>query len=215
MVQQRWKFLGTLFAAASVAAVIMLLNETYGFGAGSPLEAPQASAMAAVIQPLMTGEPAPWLLYMGGCFMALILDFIGVPPLAFALGMYLPLHLNTPILAGGLVAHFSTQGKTDEVKAKRKEKGTLMASGFVAGGAIMGVVSALVLFFGQKIAEGQEWTKILPDGTVLEAQNWSVIHALGLHHWVEENPASAIVALALFIALCLYLWYGAKTAATD
>ncbi len=218
-VQEKWKFLGTLFAAAAVAGVIMLLNDTYGFGAGSPLEAPQASAMAAVIEPLMTGEPAPWLLYLGGCFMALILDWVGVPALAFALGMYLPLHLNTPILAGGIVAYLTTKGGSEATQAKRKEKGTLMASGFVAGGAIMGVVSALILFFGQKIAGAQGWTKTitLSDGTVeqLGATDWSVIQAIGLHHWVEENPASSVVALVLFLALCLYLLRGARSAVRD
>ncbi len=211
-VQQQWKFLGTIFSAAAVAGVIMVLNKVYGFGAGSPLEAPQASAMAAVIQPLMTGDPAPWLLYMGGCFMALVLEFIGVPPLAFALGMYLPLHLNTPILAGGLVAYFSTKGSTEEIRGKRKEKGTLIASGFVAGGAIIGVVSAFILFFGQMIAEKSGWTKTLHDGTVVEASDWSLIHALGLHHWVEENPASAIVSVVVFALLCFYMYRTAKKA---
>ncbi|MFH1842052.1 MAG: oligopeptide transporter, OPT family [bacterium] len=214
-VQQQWKFLGTLFAAAAVAGVIMMLNKTYGFGANSKLEAPQATVMAEVIKPLMTGEPAPWLMYMGGCFMALILEWVGVPPLAFALGMYLPLHLNTPILAGGLVSYFSTRGKSAEVRTKRKEKGTLMASGFVAGGAIMGVVSAFVLFIGQMLAEKRGWSKVLEDGTVLEPGDWSVIHALGLHHWAEENPLSSVVALALFLSLCLFLWRSAKNAASD
>ncbi len=218
-VQQRWKFLGTIVSAAAVAGVIMLLNKTYGFGAGSQLEAPQASAMAAVIQPLMTGEPAPWLLYMGGCFMALILEWVGVPPLAFALGMYLPLHLNTPILAGGIVAYLSGRGRTEEARTKRKEKGTLMASGFVAGGAIMGVVSALVLYFGQMLAQRSGWTKVIhnADGTTqtLQAGDWSVTNALGLHHWVEVNPASSLVALALFLGLCWFLWHGARGAAKD
>ncbi len=214
-VQQRWKFLGTIVAAVSVAGVIMLLDNVYGFGAGSQLEAPQASAMAAVIQPLMTGEPAPWLLYMGGVFMALILDWIGVPALAFALGMYLPLHLNTPILAGGLVAYFSTRSPNQEVATKRKERGTLIASGFVAGGAIMGVVSAFVLFIGRFFAERAGWTKTLHDGTVVEGSDWSVIHVIGTHGWVEENPASAVLALAVFIGLCLYMNYAAKSAARE
>jgi uncharacterized oligopeptide transporter (OPT) family protein len=213
-VQESWKFLGTLFAAVSVALVIMLLNDTYGFGVGG-LEAPQASAMAAVIEPLMTGQPAPWLLYMGGCFMALVLDWIGVPPLAFALGMYLPLHLNTPILAGGIIAFLTTKGGSEKAQGKRKERGTLMASGFVAGGAIMGVVSALVLFFGRQIAASAGWTRTLHDGTVVTADDWSVIHAIGLHHWVEENPWSAAVAILLFVVLGLYLLRGARSAVRD
>jgi len=214
-VQQRWKFLGTIVAAGSVAGVIMLLDNVYGFGPGSQLEAPQASAMAAVIQPLMTGEPAPWMLYMGGCIMALVLDWVGVPALAFALGMYLPLHLNTPILAGGLVAYFSTRARTEEVATKRKERGTLIASGFVAGGAIMGVVSALVLFVGRFFAEGAGWSKTMHDGTIVPSSEWSVIHAIGTHGWVEENPLSAWLALVLFIGLCMYMSYAAKSAAKD
>jgi putative OPT family oligopeptide transporter len=213
-VQESWKFLGTLFAAVSVALVIMLLNDTYGFGPGG-LEAPQASAMAAVIEPLMTGQPAPWLLYMAGCFMALVLDWIGVPPLAFALGMYLPLHLNTPILAGGIISFLTTKGGSGEAQAKRKERGTLMASGFVAGGAIMGVVSALVLFFGRQIAAKAGWTMTLHDGTLITADDWSVTNAIGLHHWVEANAWSAVVAIVVFVALGLYLLKGARSAARD
>jgi putative OPT family oligopeptide transporter len=199
-VQQQWKFLAMIVSALAVAGVIMLLDNVYGFGAGSQLEAPQASAMAAVIQPLMTGEPAPWLLYMAGVFMALILDWVGVPALAFALGMYLPLHLNTPILAGGLVAFLSTRSKNEATATKRKEKGTLIASGFVAGGAIMGVVSALTLFFGRMGTGDSEW---------------SVVRALGLEHWVDVNPASAVLALFLFLAICVYMWYTAKSAGKD
>ncbi len=199
-VQEQWKFLGVLFASASVAGVIMLLNATYGFGPGSQLEAPQASAMAAVIEPLMTGQPAPWLLYMGGIFMALVLDWVGVPALAFALGMYLPLHLNTPILLGGLLAYWTSRSANEEVNAKRKERGTLIASGFVAGGAIMGVVSALVLFFGRKMAGSEEW---------------SVAAALGTEHWLEHNPGSAVVALVACFALCLYMYRRTMGAARD
>jgi putative OPT family oligopeptide transporter len=186
--QQRWKFLGILFASAAVGGVILLLSETYGFGAGEGLEAPQASAMAAVIKPLMTGAPAPWMLYMAGALFALVLEMIKVPPLAFALGMYLPLHLNTPILAGGIVAHIvRTRSQDKELNAKRREKGTLIASGFIAGGAIMGVVSALLLFFGRMAAGDPEW---------------SVVSTLGLEHWAGENPASAAISIFIFIALC-------------
>jgi putative OPT family oligopeptide transporter len=187
--QERWKFLGLLFASAAVGAVILLLNETYGFGAGEGrLEAPQASAMAAVIEPLMTGAEAPWILYMAGCFLALVLEMIKVPPLAFALGMYLPLHLNTPILAGGIVAYIvQNRSKDEKLNAKRREKGTLIASGFIAGGAIMGVVSALLLFFGRMTVGDDTWT---------------VVKAMGLEHWATENPASAAISIVAFLALC-------------
>ncbi|MCK4447313.1 MAG: oligopeptide transporter, OPT family, partial [Candidatus Marinimicrobia bacterium] len=129
--QERYKFLGTLFSAASVGVVILVLYKTYGFGPGG-LEAPQASAMAAVLKPLMTGAQAPWLLYLAGVFLAIILELVGIPPLAFALGMYLPIYLNTPILAGGLIAHLVAKStKDDELSKKRKERGTLIASGFI------------------------------------------------------------------------------------
>ncbi len=196
-VQQKWKFLGTAVSAAAVALVIMLLDRTYGFGEGG-LEAPQASAMAAVIEPLMTGQSAPWVLYMAGVFMALVLEWSGVPALAFALGMYLPLHLNTPVLAGGIVAYLAARGKTEEVVTKRRERGTLMASGFVAGGAIMGVVSALVLYLGRLVG----------------GDDWSVATSIGTEHW-SETGAAGLVGLVLFLGLCLYLWAGARSAAKD
>ncbi len=190
--QEKYKFLGTIFSAASVGFVILILYKTYGFGPGG-LEAPQASAMAAVLEPLMTGSPAPWLLYMAGVFLAIILELIGIPPLAFALGMYLPIYLNTPILAGGIIAHFVTKSsdKPDIVK-KRKEKGTLIASGFIAGGAIMGVVSAFIVFIGKQL--------ISPD--------WTIMKAIGTEHWAESAPAE-ILGFVMFLALCGYLYWDA------
>ncbi len=190
--QERWKFLGILFASAAVGGVILLLNKTYGFGAESGgLEAPQASAMAAVIKPLMTGAEAPWMLYLAGCLLALVLEMIKVPPLAFALGMYLPLHLNTPILAGGIIAHIvQSRSQDPAVNQRRKEKGTLIASGFIAGGAIMGVVSALVIFFGRMIARNDQW---------------SVVGTLHLEHWATENPGSAVLSVVAFLLLCIFM----------
>lgn len=147
--QEKWKFLGTAVSAATVAWIIMVLNETYGFKGEGALVAPQANAMAAVIQPLMSNQPAPWMLYLGGAFMALILTMINVPALAFALGMYLPLELNTPLLAGGLVAYFvTTRSKDESLNKARRERGTLIASGFIAGGALMGVLSAILRYLG-------------------------------------------------------------------
>jgi len=164
MQQQRWKFLGTILAAASVGGVILLLNATYGFTGENALPAPQANAMAAVIQPLMSQEPAPWVLYIAGALFALTLESIGVPPLAFALGMYLPLELNTPVLAGGIIAHFvSTRSKNQAVNTARRERGTLIASGLIAGGAIMGVLSAGLKFFGINYVEFG-WTWASTDG---------------------------------------------------
>lgn len=143
--QQAWKFLGTFVAAATVGGVIMLLNKIYGFGESSELAAPQANAMAAVIEPMMSGQPAPWMLYGAGAALALILTMIGVPALAFALGMFIPLELNTPLLVGGIISWYvTTRSKRSELNNARKERGTLIASGFIAGGALMGVVSALL-----------------------------------------------------------------------
>ncbi|MCQ2311855.1 MAG: oligopeptide transporter, OPT family [Paludibacteraceae bacterium] len=136
--QETWKFLGTLVSAATVGGVMIVLNKAYGFVGDNALVAPQANAMAAVIEPLMSGQGAPWMLYLVGAVLALILNFLGVPVLAFALGMFIPLSLNTPLLVGGAISAI----------VKNKEKGTLIASGFIAGGALMGVVAAVVKFCG-------------------------------------------------------------------
>ncbi len=146
--QEQWKFLGTLVSAATVGGVMMLLNETYGFTSGQ-LAAPQANAMAAVIEPLMNGVGAPWVLYGIGALIAIVLTWMKVPALAFALGMFIPIELNVPLLVGGAVNWFvTTRSKDEAVNKARGEKGTLIASGFIAGGALMGVVSALLRFGG-------------------------------------------------------------------
>ena len=146
--QEQWKFLGVLVSAATVGGVMLLLNKTYDFASGE-LAAPQANAMAAVIEPLMSGVGAPWLLYAIGAAIALILTFIKVPALPFALGMFIPLELNIPLLVGGAVNWYvTTRSKDEKVNKERGEKGTLLASGFIAGGALMGVVSALLRFVG-------------------------------------------------------------------
>ena len=146
--QETWKFLGTLVSAATVGGVMLLLNETYGFASGE-LAAPQANAMAAVIDPLMNGQDAPWLLYAIGALIAVVLTWMKVPALAFALGMFIPIELNIPLLVGGAINWFVTSRSKDSVVNKRRgEKGTLIASGFIAGGALMGVVSALLRFGG-------------------------------------------------------------------
>lgn len=144
--QETWKFLGTLVSAATVGGVMMLLNETYGFTSGD-LAAPQANAMAAVIDPLMNGVGAPWGLYAIGAIIAVVLTLCKVPALPFALGMFIPIQLNIPLLIGGAVNWFVTSRSKDEnVNKERGEKGTLIASGFIAGGALMGVVSAILRF---------------------------------------------------------------------
>ncbi|OGU77185.1 MAG: oligopeptide transporter, OPT family [Ignavibacteria bacterium RBG_16_34_14] len=176
--QQSWKFLGTLVSAATVGYVILILNETYGFTGEGALVAPQANAMAAVIQPLMAQQPAPWMLYIAGAFIALVLTMLKVPALAFALGMYIPLELNTPLLIGGLIAHFvSTRSKDEKVNNARRERGTLIASGFIAGGALMGVLSAILRYAGF---------------------NW--VNA----EWFESHSAE-LLALVMFILICIYM----------
>ena len=147
--QEKWKFVGVAVAAATVGGVMMVLNKTYGFVGDGALVAPQANAMAAVIQPMMNGGNAPWLLYGIGALIAIILTVLKVPALAFCLGMFIPIDLNLPLLVGGAIAWFvGSRSKEEAVNRMRVEKGTLIASGFIAGGALMGVVSAVLKFAG-------------------------------------------------------------------
>jgi len=176
--QERWKFLGVLVSALTVGFVIMILNETYGFVGDGALVAPQANAMAAVIQPLMDQQPAPWTLYIVGAILALVLTMIKVPALAFALGMYIPLELNTPLLVGGLIAHFvSTRSKDEKLNTARRERGTLIASGFIAGGALMGVISAILRW------QGYNWVNL---------------------EWAESHSAE-LIGFVMFALLCAYM----------
>ena len=155
--QETWKFLGTIVSAATVVGVMIVLNKTYGF-ASSKLAAPQANAMAAVIDPLMNGVGAPWVLYGIGALIAIVLDRCHIPALAFALGMFIPLELNVPLVVGGAINWFiTTRSKDAEVNKARGEKGTLIASGFIAGGALMGVVSALLKFGGIELSIADQW----------------------------------------------------------
>ena len=177
--QQQWKFLGTLASAATVAGVMMLLNQTYGFDPNveGHLVAPQANAMAAVIEPVMNGQGAPWLLYGIGALIALIINFCGMPALAVALGMFIPLELNVPLVVGGAVNWWVTSRSKDKaVNDARGERGTLIASGFIAGGALMGVVSALMRFGGLNFVDA-EWL---------------------------ANPLSELAALVAYILLICY-----------
>ena len=163
--QEAWKFLGTLVSAATVGGVMIILNKTYGFTSGQ-LAAPQANAMAAVIEPLMNGVAAPWLLYGIGAILAIVLTLLKVPALAFALGMFIPLELNTPLLVGGAINWYvTTRSKDAKINAERGEKGTLLASGFIAGGALMGVVSAGMRFGGVNLVNetwiANAWSQII------------------------------------------------------
>ena len=146
--QQTWKFVGTFVSAATVAGVMIIMNDTYGFVGENALVAPQANAMAAVIQPLMMGGVTPWLLYGIGAGLILVLTLIGVPALPFALGMFIPMNLNAPLVVGGLVSWAVNRHKNEEQAKANNNRGTLIASGFIAGGALMGVVSAILAFAG-------------------------------------------------------------------
>lgn len=163
--QEAWKFLGTIVSAATVGGVMIILNKTYGFTSGD-LAAPQANAMAAVIEPLMSGVDAPWLLYGIGAVLAIVLTLFKVPALAFALGMFIPLELNIPLVVGGAINWYVTSRSKDQsVNTARGEKGTLIASGFIAGGALMGVVSAGIRFAGHNFVNetwlGNSWSEIV------------------------------------------------------
>ncbi len=152
--QQTWKFVGTFVSAATVAGVMIIMNETYGFAGNSELAAPQANAMAAVIKPLMTGGVTPWLLYGIGAGLILVLTLINVPALPFALGMFIPMSLNAPLVVGGLANWAVNRHKNPEKAKANNNRGTLIASGFIAGGALMGVVSAIIAFTGVELTIG-------------------------------------------------------------
>ena len=179
--QERWKFLGTVVSAATVAGVMMILNQTYGFVGENALVAPQANAMAAVIKPLMEGGATPWMLYFAGAALALILTMIGVPALAFALGMFIPLDLNTPLLIGWLVSWYvSTRSKDEKVNKMRRERGTLIASGFIAGGALMGVISAVLKYAGADwyaTWSGAEWLAVVMYVVIIGYFIWDSLRA--------------------------------------
>ena len=183
--QEAWKFLGTLVSAATVAGVMIVLNKAYGFVGENALVAPQANAMAAVIQPLMTGGQTPWMLYFCGAALALVLTSIGVPALAFALGMFIPMSLNAPLVVGGLVAWFvSTRSKDAATNKARFDRGTLIASGFIAGGALMGVVSAILKFANVDwyladwaSSKGAEWTGLAMYVAIIAYFAWHSLKA--------------------------------------
>ena len=187
--QEAWKFVGIAVAAATVGGVMLILNKTYGFTGDGALVAPQANAMAAVIQPMMSGGSAPWLLYGIGAAIAILLTVFKVPALAFCLGMFIPIDLNLPLLLGGAISWYvSTRSKDAAVNTARQEKGTLIASGFIAGGALMGVVSA-ILKFAKVDWFMNAWNTVAPG------------------HVASGAEAIAILPL---IAICAYMIISAK-----
>ena len=177
--QQTWKFVGTIVSAATVAGVMIIMNETYGFTGEDALVAPQANAMAAVISPLMTGGETPWILYGFGAVIALLLTYAKIPALPFALGMFIPMELNAPLVVGGLVAWAVKRHRDPEQARANSNRGTLIASGFIAGGALMGVVSAILAFADVDLklgswvgSAGAEWLGIVMYGAIIAYFIW-------------------------------------------
>ena len=190
--QELWKFVGVAVAAATVAGVIMVLNKAYGFVGEGALVAPQANAMSAVIEPMMSGGNAPWLLYGIGAAIALILNFCKVPALPFALGMFIPIDLNIPLLIGGAISWFVTRGKDKKLSDARYNRGTLIASGFIAGGALMGVVSAIMRFANVDLMARTA------DGSLFSG-----------------TPLSGLIALVMYIAIIVYMIWDSKRAKVE
>lgn len=191
--QEIWKFVGVAVASATVAGVIMILNKAYGFTGDGALVAPQANAMSAVIEPMMSGGNAPWLLYGIGAAIALILTFIKVPALPFALGMFIPIDLNIPLLIGGAISWYvSSRSKDEKVNKSRYDRGTLIASGFIAGGALMGVVSAILKF-----------------------ANVDLVARMGDGSLFASTPLAALIALVMYIAIIAYMIWDSKRAKVE
>ncbi|MBR6439477.1 MAG: oligopeptide transporter, OPT family [Bacteroidales bacterium] len=191
--QEIWKFVGVAVASATVAGVIMILNKAYGFTGEGALVAPQANAMSAVIEPMMSGGNAPWLLYGIGATIALILTFIKVPALPFALGMFIPIDLNIPLLIGGAISWYvSSRSKDEKVNKSRYDRGTLIASGFIAGGALMGVVSAILKF-----------------------ANVDLVARMGDGSLFASTPLAALIALMMYITIIAYVIWDSKRAKVE
>jgi putative OPT family oligopeptide transporter len=221
--QQRWKFLGVFVASISVSLAILLIQKSYGFtlggsilegGTSNPaIPAPQGNLMAVIIKSLMIESQIPYLLYAGGALCAILLEMAGVPPLAFALGMYLPIQINMAVFTGGLLSYFV--GRLSKKMAKRdgeetpKERGTLIASGFIAGGALMGVVGALLNLpdIGKPvrfISIGAKYVEETVEGT------GRVVWNIGEYLPYYGGLGGQLLSLAGFIGLCLFVYYYAK-----
>jgi putative OPT family oligopeptide transporter len=182
---------GAIAASLATTTVILLMSKVYGFSPGpahpNALPAPQPNAMAAVLRGVMGAEGTPWFYYALGGVFAVVMSMCGISALAFALGMYLPMQLNSPLVLGAAVAWFLQHSSKNEALNKaRHEKGTLIASGFIAGGALVGVLTALLKFIEQtwnvilipNLAKGAPW--------LLEWQNWTglvmfVLLSIGLY----------------------------------
>ena len=209
--QEIWKFVGVAVAAATVAGVIMVLNKAYGFTGKDALVAPQANAMSAVIEPMMSGGNAPWLLYGIGAAIALILNFCKVPALPFALGMFIPIDLNIPLLIGGAISWFvSSRSKDKKLNDARYNRGTLIASGFIAGGALMGVVSAILKF--AKVDAMATKSGVI--NGILGLCNMDKMPNLPNDPF-NGTSLAGIIALVMYIAIIIYMIWDSKRAKVE
>ena len=182
---QQWQLVSIVLAGVVSVGVVFLMHHAYGFTGEGALAAPQANAMAAIVKPMMDGGDAPWPLYMAGAFFAVLLWMMKIPPLAFALGSYLPMGINTPVLVGGLISYFVSHSSDDaKVNAKRLSEGNTVASSFVAGGAIGSLISAVL-----HIA-GIDWF----------AKAWAA------------SPAATFAGIVAYFVLCIFLYAMAKRA---
>ncbi|MBL7074234.1 oligopeptide transporter, OPT family [candidate division KSB1 bacterium] len=221
--QQRWKFLGVIVSAISVSLAILLIQKSYGFTiGGSILEggvpnpaipAPQGNLMAVIIRSLMIEAEIPYLLFALGALCAILLEMAGVPPLAFALGMYLPIQINMPVFAGGIVSwlviRLSKKREKEPGGSSPKERGTLIASGFIAGGALMGVMGALLNLpdIGKPvrfISIGAQYVRRVVEET------GKVIWEIDSYSRYFESLTGQLLSLAGFVGLCLFCYYYAK-----
>jgi len=192
-VQERVKFLGVIASAVAAALTIVLLAKTFQFGEAAAgdarvvLASPQASIMKALVQGFMSQQPIAYILFGAGAMVALVMEMLGVPALIFALGMYLPLELNTPALVGGFLAHFLDK-RADAIGGEGgrsiRERGVIIASGLMAGGALGGVLGAAL--------------RLLPSFSEDAIRT----------PFYGDNPVSQIVSIVLFVGLCVYVWYG-------
>ncbi len=198
--QESFKFLGTIVSAATVGIVIYVLNQVFGFvqtpGHPNPMTAPQANAMAAIIEPLMSGSGVSWVLLSVGAVISILLNWLKISPLAFALGMFIPLPLNTPLVVGGLLNHwFNKSTKNEKLNIARSNRGILIASGFIAGAALFGVFGAIVLFF-----TGNE-------------------NSMTLVHWDKIANGTAIAEILAFVAfiglIAYFIWESFRAKEND
>jgi len=189
--QEKVKFLGVIGAAIAVGLTIVMLAQVFQFGEAAPgdtrqvLAAPQASIMQTLVQGFMNRQPIAYVLFAVGAMITVAMEFLGVPPLIVALGMYLPLELNTPALVGGILSHFVGK-RADRTGGNRgrtiRERGVIIASGLMAGGALGGVFGAALRLFPWYTEDGIKTP------------------------FYDNNTTSQVVSIALFTALCVYVW---------